>query len=586
MGCGASVATNATEGKEYDVTEGNQYPQVMEEGGCDVMEGSKDPNKFAELRAGLSFTRSRRWPRRRTPMLPWDLGEASFGEKSLTLEEEPLAGSRISQVDERDIALKQLLKPMLPWDFNEASATRDEPSIGTRISQVEERGITLRQLRPLWPYIRKTCGRERWLGFHGEALTPEDVNLYTACRYVIMPFTEPHRLSYVEMVACRAQPPTFFVSHFWGAPVRDFIACLEQHAGDRCLGEDAPYWVCAYANNQWDVGTAVTKDPADSAFRRAMRISEGTLFVLDAGGAVFTRVWCCYELAITLGDAGPLHMFDLVTANGHTFVSPDALQPGDAGQSRIERHVATCLSTAGEMPCDGGHSVHKSAREKHFPHELLSGAMDVRLQDGKASDESDRVHILNAVRNADDLDEAPVAEHEAYDQLNAVLCGRLAMRLLRVCTEAGLEDKCFAGIEGSSLKVFSADFSGCDAFTPEVAGKLFKSLPTTVEDLTLTGTTLRILPDELSKLIQLRSINLRGNAKLQTLPECVGTLPHLTSVSTAECVRLTTLPASFANATAERRIRFDLNNCPLTNDSWKPSWFLYGRKMYGYEFSQ
>ena len=36
-----------------------------------------------------------------------------------------------------------------------------------------------------------------------------------------------------------------FVSHWWGEPVVQFIACVAKQ-----LAETVPYWVCAYANNQ------------------------------------------------------------------------------------------------------------------------------------------------------------------------------------------------------------------------------------------------------------------------------------------------------------------------------------------------
>ena len=40
----------------------------------------------------------------------------------------------------------------------------------------------------------------------------------------------------------------------WGEPVSDFTACLRQHRNDRKLSRASLYyWVCAYANNQWNV---------------------------------------------------------------------------------------------------------------------------------------------------------------------------------------------------------------------------------------------------------------------------------------------------------------------------------------------
>ena len=41
----------------------------------------------------------------------------------------------------------------------------------------------------------------------------------------------------VEYMAEGPQPPEWFVSHWWGEPVSDFLACLEQHALDRGTGK-------------------------------------------------------------------------------------------------------------------------------------------------------------------------------------------------------------------------------------------------------------------------------------------------------------------------------------------------------------
>mmetsp|Transcript_129591 Transcript_129591/g.327173 ORF Transcript_129591/g.327173 Transcript_129591/m.327173 type:complete len:212 (-) Transcript_129591:68-703(-) len=207
--------------------------------------------------------------------------------------------------------------------------------------------------------------------------------------------------------------------------------------------------------------------------------------------------------------------------------------------------------------------------------------MGVRLQDGKASVEHDRVHILNAIREADDLDQEPLAEHPRYDDLNAMLRGRVAVGSLRAAVDGGIEDKCFAALAGSGLKVFSADFTNCEAFTPDVAEKLCDSLPITVEEVTLTGTALEALPDKLCRLTNLKRLNLRCNADLARLPNWVGELPGLMSVSTAECKKFTHLPASFGDAIGRRSITFDLCNCPLAEDSWKPSWFALGGQMFG-----
>ena len=40
----------------------------------------------------------------------------------------------------------------------------------------------------------------------------------------------------------------------------------------------------------------VTDDPSDTSFHKALRLSLGTLAIVDLDAAYFTRVWCCYEV--------------------------------------------------------------------------------------------------------------------------------------------------------------------------------------------------------------------------------------------------------------------------------------------------
>ena len=155
--------------------------------------------------------------------------------------------------------------------------------------------------------IARRCPLEGWENDYnkGVALVVQKVALYDTAKYVILPFTVARQCSFVEMVARGAQPPLWFVSHWWGEPVVDFVACLEQHAQDYGKKDrhgydqiggnvDAatPYWVCAYANNQWALGDALTKDPGQTSFHQAMSLAEGTISVLDKDGIVFKRIWC------------------------------------------------------------------------------------------------------------------------------------------------------------------------------------------------------------------------------------------------------------------------------------------------------
>eukprot|EP00913_Durusdinium_trenchii_P000363 g333.t1 len=105
------------------------------------------------------------------------------------------------------------------------------------------------------------CLQHSWSDQQGRALTPEEVNLYHLVDLLVKPATAARECSFVELMAEGPQPCKWFVSHWWGEPVCDFTACLRQHSKDRNLRKATLYyWVCAYANNQWNVRGEIGAD--------------------------------------------------------------------------------------------------------------------------------------------------------------------------------------------------------------------------------------------------------------------------------------------------------------------------------------
>jgi len=39
------------------------------------------------------------------------------------------------------------------------------------------------------------------------------------------------------------------------------------------MTEDTPIWICAFANNQHDLENAITTDPSESGFAKAMEVT-------------------------------------------------------------------------------------------------------------------------------------------------------------------------------------------------------------------------------------------------------------------------------------------------------------------------
>ena len=63
----------------------------------------------------------------------------------------------------------------------------------------------------------------------------------------------------------------------------------------------AGYWVCAYANNQWDLASVVNAPTLEeTSFYKALKLAEGAVSILDKGGMCFKRVWCSYECSVVL----------------------------------------------------------------------------------------------------------------------------------------------------------------------------------------------------------------------------------------------------------------------------------------------
>eukprot|EP00933_Yihiella_yeosuensis_P078445 TRINITY_DN8994_c0_g3_i1.p1 TRINITY_DN8994_c0_g3~~TRINITY_DN8994_c0_g3_i1.p1 ORF type:complete len:532 (-),score=91.80 TRINITY_DN8994_c0_g3_i1:1683-3278(-) len=305
---------------------------------------------------------------------------------------------------------------------------------GTSIDKVEERAISMHQLYDVVHKIHENCEPQEWKnGLTGEQLIPLGVNLYDLTTYLIKPITAKQRCSYVELVASEPQTPDWFVSHWWGEPVLLFVSCLAQHCKDRQLfskRDDTPdtvfYWVCAYANNQWNVGAELGSDPSESSFRKAMSLASGTVSILDPGAVAYTRIWCIFEiyqsvcvLPVERERNDTNYLYDIYT------VLPET---GDQDYN-AQRSMNVVGITDGYAAVDGtGQKMarKKRHRESKFPHELVKKALDIQLETAEASQDIDRRQILNFIAGGTDPSSAPPVNHESYDELNAILNGRFA----------------------------------------------------------------------------------------------------------------------------------------------------------------
>ncbi|CAE7326384.1 pmpB, partial [Symbiodinium pilosum] len=63
---------------------------------------------------------------------------------------------------------------------------------------------------------------------------------------------------------------------------------------------DTSYWVCSFANNQWDIAGELGGTIMESAFARTLKSPiKGVAMVLDHEVQPLTRVWCLFEFLLS-----------------------------------------------------------------------------------------------------------------------------------------------------------------------------------------------------------------------------------------------------------------------------------------------
>eukprot|EP00930_Biecheleria_cincta_P103053 TRINITY_DN9495_c0_g1_i2.p1 TRINITY_DN9495_c0_g1~~TRINITY_DN9495_c0_g1_i2.p1 ORF type:complete len:630 (-),score=94.86 TRINITY_DN9495_c0_g1_i2:433-2322(-) len=267
------------------------------------------------------------------------------------------------------------------------------------IDKAEDRGMSLVQLTMTTRYAAENCHRWSPVRQDGQPLpSPESrtrlcmdkLNLYDLVDWLIKPATlngnRAHiqnagtHCSFVELIAeQKSQSPTWFISHWWGEAIIDFLRSVGRHVKLRNLAADTDfYWICAYANRQHHLELTENHDLEATSFYRAMMVSKGVLCVLDDEAKPFSRIWCAFEEYVALENIGrperPL-LFDVVTvSNGEASILSDGVAAEDEND---------------KMPTLG-----KADREQSFPLAVIKKALEYKIEDAEATREKDKERIL------------------------------------------------------------------------------------------------------------------------------------------------------------------------------------------------
>lgn len=252
---------------------------------------------------------------------------------------------------------------------------------------------------------------------HGQQVTRETMNMYHFCGFFLKRLTFAFQCSFMELVADAAQPPVWFVSHFWGNVLQDTVQSLRFHAESRALPyATAFYWICTFANNQWDLGELGGK-LQDTPFHIAiMSIGcEGVVMVLDSACTPFTRSWCGLELHTAVGARSVGKRLDMVAQI--TEGSQSYFHGSDEIFVPVEPGIALRMDTGGGVYQD----VVQSEMGR-FPPEVLLNGSTMAVQKMSASVEGDRINILRLQAGMPEgSTEQPPEQCDGYDRINGEL---------------------------------------------------------------------------------------------------------------------------------------------------------------------
>lgn len=268
----------------------------------------------------------------------------------------------------------------VPWAGN--GYERPHFPLASKVNRPRDRAITLRQLRELRELVKRLCKagllkfpatpfnerrncagkRIRWTQITQHEIVSEIVKR-------IIP--QRHSCSWMEVVSCgNPQERRFYCSHNWSEPFRDFMATIEHHAREHRAGPEDAYWICVFANDQWDVnlGTSLCGSP----FYDALHNAEMTALMLDETAEALYRMWVVFEMTETQRLGQVLEVWTPLGRVGSGLVASgpfvqavknlditlaEASNPCDQRQimnhiAGVEEHTGIVVNSAGDKELD------------------------------------------------------------------------------------------------------------------------------------------------------------------------------------------------------------------------------------------
>lgn len=289
------------------------------------------------------------------------------------------------------------------------------------IERIEHRSANYYQLERVYNYLEENCSG--WVDHlpakvsktSGRPLRMDFLNFHHLTNYIALPLTRPRKCSLVEMLAANGQPPSWFLSHWWGSPVITFMECLKAHITTRNLNADTPYWIWACACRHHQQRCEITEDPKKASFSKALDSAKHRMLVLlDPQGGYFKRTWCLYEAALCLDQPGtPLDLAVFQQGSGAELITH--------GMTEQEEKL--------DLQNPGSGIRAKAAREASFPVEVADAGLVVQIENTEVSKEDDRALLLRSAAGMTQQTEEPAILAELNARLRALFAAVLWSRV-------------------------------------------------------------------------------------------------------------------------------------------------------------
>lgn len=171
-------------------------------------------------------------------------------------------------------------------------------------------------------------------------------------------------------------------------------------------------------------------------FFAALRASRGLLLILDENATPFSRIWCDYEL--------------------YSAVMNPSMELDIAATIQGEQQEEARILSKNVIP--GESAVAKSAREQDFPIFLLDRGLQVCLEKGSATRESDKISILQSIAQSRELlsDEGKERLEKNLLRANQTLHSTLAVLAWPQAMHKNLLPKHSKGLHSGMLNVCDA----------------------------------------------------------------------------------------------------------------------------------